>query len=153
MKDIKVYLAGGFYADNWQDKVIRSFPNMLTNKISVSFYNPKTKERNEDNEIVRKAFSNPKAYTTWDLKAIDLSDYVFAYIDRTNPAVGVIAEIGYAVGMGKKVVLVTDTEDETSYHKDRYFDFIRNMPNVVSFYDLKDGVVYISEIIELENNK
>ena len=152
---MKIYLAGGFYADNWHKKVTTGIKDVFPNAV---IYNPKDKERNEENEIITKAFSDPKVYTTWDLMAIDNSEYVFAYIDKGNPAIGTTAEIGYAVGKGKKIVLVTDPveegeEAEKRYHKDRYFDFLRNMPNVVSFKSLDDGILYINNIISFEDDE
>lgn len=152
-----IYLAGGFYADNWQDKVEKGIQQKISfdkdtpvscTGHSVKFHNPKSKERGtEPSEAQQAAFKNPKAYTLWDLTAIDDSDLVFAYIDQGNPAVGVIAEIGYAVGKGIGVVLVIDENHERI--KDRYFDFLRNMPNVVSFYSLDEGIAYTNAILEL----
>lgn len=143
---MKVYLAGGFYANNWQDEVTDYFLNK-----NIIFFNPKIKERNENNDVINKLFSNPKNYTTWDLRAIDESDVVFAYIDRGNPAIGVTAEIGYAVGKGIPVVFVLDDEIEgESYHKHRYFDFLKNMPLVNDFNKISDGCLFLSSLLELK---
>lgn len=152
----KIYLAGGFYADNWQEKVkinfIAStkignglFEYHLENKEKVIFFDPKQKERGENNsELQKQIFSNPKTYTFWDLNAIDESDIVFAFIDKNNPALGVIAEVGYAVGKNKTVILII--EENHNIHKDRYFDFLRNMVKV-DFKTLEEGIEFLKTII------
>ena len=143
-----IYLAGGFYADNWQEKVKRAFPPARQEYSYINFLDPKEKERSPKNKQAQKdAFSSPNAYTAWDLAAIDKSNIVFAYIDKENPAAGVIAEIGYAVGKGKVVILVIDLDHV--YFKDRYFDFLRNMPGVVHFKTLEEGIAYTQAYLQV----
>lgn len=150
---MKVYLAGGFHGQvngiDWQEYIKDEF---LSNKNFV-FLNPKDKEKHRygKNDELYDIFKNPMVFTTWDLNAIKASDYVFAYIDKGNPAIGVTAEIGYAVGLNKPVILVTDKEEEDSYHKDKYFNFLRCMPNLVSFYNIKEGITYLKESLVLCN--
>lgn len=154
-----VYLAGGFYAKvgdiDWQEYVTNIFYNGFEEGIvevsGVKLLNPKEKEKHRVgvNDERYDIFKESYVHTTWDLQAIKSSNIVFAYIDKGNPAIGVVAEIGYAVGLGKPVILVTDPETEDSYHKDRYFNFLRNMPNVVHFTSIDNGVVYLQEVCSI----
>lgn len=147
-----VYLAGGFRSD-WQEKVIKSFSSVVEgidydNRI-ISFYNPKTKTINNDlkvQEKINKIFANSKNYVNWDLQAIDNSEVVFAYIERSNPAVGVMFEIGYAIAKGIKVILVIEENHEL--FKDRYFDILRER----SFYNvttLEDGILCLDNLLKM----
>lgn len=138
----KVYLAGGFYADNWQGKVRTTlFPEINTNK--VFFFDPKEKERNLSGDK-SSLFKEPKAYTFWDINAINKSDIIFIYIDKGNPALGTLVELGYAKGKGKTVILVVESNHEI--HKDRYFDFGKALADV-NFPSLEDGINFLKTLL------
>lgn len=145
---MRVYLAGGFRADNWQQRVQANYLNISKPDDNPPvFINPKTKEVNNS-----ELFKPAQVHVHFDLNAIKSCDVIFAYIDKGCPAVGVIAEIGYAVGLGIPVIFVTDPEIEGEsdrFHKDRYFNFVRSMPNVVSFYNLDDAVKYLFNFRDL----
>jgi len=162
---IKVYLAGGFRTD-WQERVKTALgsvygleearsgyyeqdPNstggrfvdhprktILIEHSSFKFYDPKEKEYINGE---RKNLSL-QDYVTWDLYHIKKSDIVFVYIERTNPGVGSIAELGYARGLGKTIIAVIEKEHE--HIEDRYIDFIRPMCDVV-FDTLQEGIDYL----------
>lgn len=138
---LRVYLAGGFRTD-WQETVKMECQGLE----AVQFLDPKEKERGAESP---KIFQQPNVYTNWDLLAIEQSDVVFAYVENTNPAVGVIAEIGFATGRRIPVIFVKDPEDTSSYFKDKYFDFVRNMPQVMSFNNLSDGIDCLNSIHQI----
>lgn len=145
-----IYLAGGFYADNWQDKVInltQSATNELEKRLSCSFINPKDKERFIHGEWKGKAksvFADGR-YVAWDLNGIDQSDIVFVYIDKENPGiVGALTELGYAKGKGKFVIGVF--EKDHKFVEDRYFDFARHTSDV-SFDNLEDAAYFLNTFL------
>lgn len=146
---MRIYLAGGFYADDWQKKVINEVEKSVCGKEHlidrVKFFNPKTKGFREP-EKYESALNEPSVYTNLDLFAIEKSDVVFAYIDKNNPAVGVIAEVGYSVASGKKVILVI--EKDHVYFKDRYFDFLRSM-KTLNASNLQDGIYILLALLNL----
>lgn len=99
MNKIVVYLAGGFKS-GWQDKIIAS-------SNAFEFIDPRSH-----------GLKYNKEYTFWDLQGIDSCDWLFGYMEADNPAGYALAyEMGYAKGVGKKVLLV----DEKSY-TDSTFD-------------------------------
>ena len=64
---------------------------------------------------------------------------IFAYLEADNPGLGTIAEIGYAIGLGKTVILVCE---ESKIHEDRYLDFTRELASI-TFSNLEDGITYL----------
>ena len=133
MKNTIVYLAGGFHSD-WQEKVIEAINKMQIS--NVEFRDPKENAKGKD--------LMPLTYVTWDSIAIRESEIVFVYIEKTNPAVGVLVEIGYAKGLGKKVICVIEPGHNSI--KDRYFDFPRYLSDVY-FSKLEDGIEYLKSIL------
>jgi nucleoside 2-deoxyribosyltransferase len=81
-----VYLAGGMRT-GWQKKFIERYPEL-------DFIDPCTS-----------GLKDPKDYTKWDMKAVEKSDAVIAYLEEGNPSgLGLAFEIGYALGLGKRLV-------------------------------------------------
>ena len=66
MGEIKVYLAGGFHS-GWQDLVKARTSNL-------GFFDPREYK-----------LDTAELYTAWDLNAIRESDWVFAYLEKSNP--------------------------------------------------------------------
>lgn len=73
--------------------------------------------------------TDEKEYTAWDLQAIQKADAVLAFMSSDNPSgYGVSLEIGYAHGIGKRIVFL-DATDEDWRHK--YFGMARSLSSVV----------------------
>ncbi len=86
---MNIYLAGGFHT-GWQDIVMEDTGGH-------TFYNPSKDSR----QLCSYQF------TSDDIEAIDRCDLVFAYFEESNPSgIGLAIEVGYALGKGKKVILV-----------------------------------------------
>lgn len=134
----KVYLAGGFRS-GWQEKIKRdtqgrdAYGNVWPNFL---FEDPFEVERGE---FAEKKEWTAKEYTKLDLHMIRRSDIVFAYLEKDNPGLGTIAEIGYAIGIGKTVILVCE---KSEVHEDRYLDFTRELATI-TFDNLEDGITYL----------
>jgi nucleoside 2-deoxyribosyltransferase len=123
----KVYLAGGFKS-NWQ-KIVKDSVVM-----GVEYLDPREKEL--------LAPWNVEKSSVWDKHKIRECDIVFAYMERTNPSgFGLAAEIGYAHGLGKTVILVL--EKNHSVHKDHYLEFLTKMADI-TFDTLDDGLTFLS---------
>lgn len=87
---LKVYLAGGMKS-GWQDEVIHKVPDCI-------FLDPRSHGLIDENQ-----------YTRWDLEAIQASNLVFAYLEKTNPGGYALAlELGYAKALGKPIILVDE---------------------------------------------
>lgn len=85
-----IYLAGGMRS-GWQDRVMRSLPEFR-------FFDPRSHQ-----------LHNADAYTAWDLDAVRDSDWVFAYLEESNPGGFSLAlELGYAKALSKKLILVDE---------------------------------------------
>src|SRR5687767_4074591 len=107
---MKVYLAGGMRSD-WRDQV---------KAVSGHTYIDPTQHKLED----------AIGYTFWDLAAVESCDLVFAYMEKDNPSgVGMVLEIGYALGLGKKVIFVDEQNN-------KYFAIVRE--SVSALYDTLD---------------
>lgn len=90
---MKVYLSGGMHTD-WQDRVKALNPNTI-------WFDPRQHK-----------LENPDAYTLWDLAAVRQCDVVFAFMEESNPSgVGLSLEVGYAIALGKIVILVDEKSD------------------------------------------
>jgi nucleoside 2-deoxyribosyltransferase len=95
MSEIRVYLAGGFHS-GWQDtvKVGASF---------LRFFDPREHR-----------LDAAEQYTAWDLNAIRESDWVFAYLEKSNPGGYALAlEIGFGKALGKKILLIDEKSKES----------------------------------------
>ena len=129
----KVYLAGGFKS-GWMNNIELSVEG-------IEVVNPMRKEYSGDVRVSM----NVVEYATWDKHYIKRSDIVFAYVERTNPScIGVSAEIGYAKGLGKTVILVLESNNETI--KDSYLQFLTSMADI-TFSDFESGLDYLRSFI------
>ena len=98
---IRVYLSGGMNS-NWRSAVdyLRGAP-----WIDVRFVNP-----------CEHKLRDPRHYTAWDLKGIEICDIVFAYLASNNPSgIGLALEVGYAKALGKPVILVNEMQDDAKW--------------------------------------
>lgn len=85
----RIYLAGGFYS-GWQDRVSEIWEGELVD--------PRGHRLEKEEE-----------FTFWDLEAIRASDWVVAYLEKTNPGGYALAlEVGFAKALGKRVILVDE---------------------------------------------
>lgn len=129
MMNTKVYLSGGMNQSNWQQAVI--------DKVTTDgylFYNPR-----EHNLI------QSKEYTIWDLFYVKQCDIVFAYMQDINPSgYGLSLEIGYAIALGKPVILIDEKSIDNEKFK-QYFAFVRECASIV-FNNLEDGINYLIKL-------
>ena len=87
---MQIYLSGGMRSD-WQDRVMTAVPHH-------AYFDP----RQNDTKIAQE-------YTFLDLMHIEHADLVFAYLESDNPSgLGLALEVGYALGLGKPVIFVSD---------------------------------------------
>lgn len=104
MSRITVYLAGGFKS-NWQDAVMSSCNDFI-------FKDPRLHN-----------IQSPKDYTDWDLKAVEESDVIFAYMENSNPGGYALAlEVGYAKALNKTIIFI---EEELDRERNKRFDMVR----------------------------
>jgi len=141
-----VYLAGGFRS-GWQEKVKAGSIGISLEKYQDTMFLGNPHKFNcedhfaiERGELAEKRVWTAKEYTKTDLFMIDQSDIVFAYLEKSNPGLGMIAECGYAIGKGKFVILVRESPHEI--HTDRYLDFLEEMCSI-SFNNLEDGITFL----------
>ena len=119
-----VYLAGGFQSD-WQDQVINACPQF-------KFNDPRSHN-----------IQSPSDYTEWDLKAVSESDYIFAYMEDSNPGGYALAlEIGYAKALNKKVIFV---EEYLSDNRNHRFNMVRACADI-SKTSLSDGITALNTL-------
>ncbi len=127
--ETRVYLSGGMNQSNWQENVINS-----VGKKGYVFYNPR------DHKLM-----NSKEYTIWDLFYVKNCDIVFAYMQNENPSgFGLTLEIGYAIALGKQVVLVDEKSINNSDFKN-YFKIVQETSSIV-FNNLEDGINFLKNI-------
>jgi len=87
---VNVYLCGGMRS-GWQERVKSACPNHR-------FRDP-----------CDSGLLSPADYTVWDLRAVVWCELVFAYMEADNPSGhGLCLEIGYALGMRRRPVLLVD---------------------------------------------
>ena len=123
---MKVYLSGGMHS-GWQDIV----------KARIPFECIDTRDH---------GLSDWKEYVPADIIAIRHCDAVFAYMENSNPGgQGLCAEVGYAAGLGKTVVVV----DETPH---RYMALTRGMADIW-FDNLEAGIEYMIALGRLLEGK
>jgi len=121
----RVYLAGGF-PSAWQDIVKKAVPEF-------DYFDPRSH-----------GLKNRAEYTTWDLEAIRQSDYVFAYLEASNPGGYALAlEVGYGKALGKCVIVV-DEKSAADPQGSRYFEMV-NQAADVSFSSLQEGITFIQQ--------
>lgn len=88
---MRVYLAGSL-ASNWQDLVMRVK--------GPTYLDPR------EGAII----TCPSTYTPLNIGMIALSDVVIVYCEWEQTGLNRLVELGYAVGMGKIVVLISEVE-------------------------------------------
>ena len=102
---MKVYLAGGFKS-GWQ-KIVKD----ACIGLDITFLDPS-----------EHGFSKVEDYGPWDVNAIRESNYVFAYMEDSNPAGYALGfEIGIAFELGINVIFVNSLAD---VKRKRYFEMI-----------------------------
>jgi hypothetical protein len=121
-----VYLAGGFQS-GWQDKVKIAAPGLR-------YFDPRWHVLTEHSE-----------YTFWDLEALRRCDWVFAYLEASNPGGYALAlEVGFANALGKKIILV-DEKSPTDAIAKRYLSMIAECSNV-HFQRFEDAVEFLQKL-------
>jgi nucleoside 2-deoxyribosyltransferase len=121
-----VYLAGGFRS-GWQKDVI-------------------TRHEIIDPSSKNETGMNMRAIGVWDKAAIQKSNMVFAYMERSNPSgFGLACEIGYAHALGKTVILVLEKHHEK--HSDRSLEFLTCFADYV-FDNFHDGLCCLNDLPE-----
>lgn len=119
---MRAYLSGGFRS-GWQKKVI-----MLVD--GIEFIDPS-----------RHGLELEDQYTFWDLLAIERADIVFAYLEKTNPRpLGLCVEVGYAAALGKKIIVVDETNDSR-------LGMVRACAHVV-ISTLDDGIKLLNTLVQ-----
>lgn len=124
-----VYLAGGFRS-GWQDKVKMAAPQFR-------YLDPRSH-----------GLKSRAEYTSWDLEAIRRCDYVFAYLESTNPGGYSLAlEVGYAKALNKLVVVV-DEKSASDAQTGVYLEMVGAAADVV-FDKLEPGLEYLKHLTSL----
>ncbi len=119
---MKVYLAGGMKSW-WRSIVKKSFDP------TFEFLDPCNHE-----------LSEPSSYTFWDMQAVKHCDLLFGYFEKDNPSgIGLSCEIGYALGLGKPVILVNDQPEN------KYFLFVENA-GVVKVSSLEEAIRLVKKL-------
>lgn len=77
-------------------------------------------------------------YTFWDMEAIKQCDVVFAYLEDSNPGIGLAYELGYALGLNKRVIYIDEKHDDN-------FDIVFANADVV-FDNLKAGMKFLQRL-------
>lgn len=122
----KIYLAGGFYS-GWQEKVKSALPD-------YAFIDP----RNH-------GLQDASQYTAWDLEAIKLSDFIFAYVEQQNPSCyGLSLEVGYAKASNKFIVLV-DEKSLADTKAMRQLGMVRASADII-FPTLDEGIGFLKSL-------
>jgi nucleoside 2-deoxyribosyltransferase len=121
----RVYLAGGFLSA-WQDIVKKAVPEF-------EYFDPRSH-----------GLKNRAEYTTWDLEAIRRSDYVFAYLEASNPGGYALAlEVGYGKALGKCVIVVEE-KPAADAQAARYFEMVTEAADA-SFSTLQEGITFLQQ--------
>jgi nucleoside 2-deoxyribosyltransferase len=103
-RKIIVYLAGGMHTA-WREDVKMSFEE------EVMFIDP-----------TDHGLSSESGYTLVDKVSIRACDFVFAFMEETNPSgVGLAYEIGFAAGLNKPVIFVDNSKEDVK----KYFGMCR----------------------------
>lgn len=125
-----VYLAGGVHS-GWQERVKAAVPD-------CHYIDP-----------AQSGLKSPAQYSFWDMAAIERADLIFAYLEADNPfCLGAAFEIGYGLGLGKKVVLVDrkSPADETFRH---HFAIVEAATPVV-LSSLNEGITMLKSLVRLD---
>lgn len=126
MKPEAVYLAGGFQS-GWQDKIKLAVPQF-------TYFDPRGH-----------GLGNKVEYTIWDLEAIRRCDWVFAYLESTNPGGFALAlEVGYAKALGKRVIFI-DEKSASDQQAGHYLAMVAATSDAV-FNKLDDGIEFLQKL-------
>ena len=134
----RMYLAGGFKS-SWQNDFINELP-------FFNYYDPRVH-----------GISEEKGYTLWDLEAIKNCEWLFAYLEKKNPAGYALAlEIGYAKALGKKIILVDEKSKGNSTIR-KYLGMLHSSADI-RFSSLRDAIAYLKTLknlyyTEIESNE
>lgn len=124
-----VYLSGGHHS-GWQRRVKAAVPQF-------DYLDPSMHH-----------IGQADAYTAWDLAAVRACDFVFAYLESSNPSgYGLSVEIGYARALEKFVVLV-DEKSSSDTRLEKRLRILQSTASVV-FSRFSDGVHYLRSLAEL----
>lgn len=106
MKTKNVYGAGGFFNNSQNELLAKAVEKLKQNTTVGEIYLP------EMHQAVGEFGSLEWKIQTYnaDIVAIQNSDVVVATITDDSPDSGTIWEIGYAIGIGKPVILYTDSD-------------------------------------------
>ena len=125
-----VYLAGGMRSD-WQERVKAAVPNHC-------YINP-----------AQSGVTAPAQYTLWDMFGIERADLLFVYIEKDNPSgIGAAFEIGYALGLGKRVILVDRRSPRDELFR-RYTAIVHQAGPIV-LETLNDGITMLESLARLD---
>jgi nucleoside 2-deoxyribosyltransferase len=117
-------------------------PNIFWSE-RVTFFDPFLKER----DVRFKDVMIPdKNYWAWDKFAIQRSDIVFCYLQKTNPGIGLFLELGYAYALGKTVILVIEKGNGEEAIPDRYREECRAFASA-TFYSFKEGLTFLESLL------
>jgi nucleoside 2-deoxyribosyltransferase len=123
---LTIYLAGGF-PSGWQDRVKEAASQFR-------YFDPRSHR-----------LQHKERYTMWDLEAIRRSDWVFAYLEASNPGgYALAAEIGYAKALGKRVILVNEKRG-SEQQATRYFDML-SATSDVEIVTLAEGIEFLQKL-------
>ena len=125
-----VYLAGGMRS-GWQARVKEAVPYH-------HYLDP-----------ADHALKDPPLFSFWDIQAILRCDLVFAYIESDNPSgLGAAFEIGYGLGLGKRIVLV-DRKSLVDDSFRKYFALVQSAgPTVLE--TLNAGITMLESLARLD---
>lgn len=132
LKGTKSYLSGPLEFDsghNWRIEPIRVLAQEFEIDLFDPFSDPKQQwvpilneaRKNKDIETIRKT---AKSFVRKDLKKVDQSDFLIAYVPYKVPTVGTVHEIINSNNEKKPTLLVTDQSD-ISYIPLWYFGYIK----------------------------
>ncbi|RZU39144.1 hypothetical protein [Edaphobacter modestus] len=125
MREIKVYLAGGFHS-GWQDLVKARTSNL-------SFFDPREHK-----------IDAADLYTAWDLNAIRESDWVFAYLEKSNPGGYALAlEIGFGKALEKRILLIDERSIDSDMEARRLA--MLHICADACFHTLEAGIAFLRE--------
>ena len=151
----KVYLCGGLVTE-WQVEVMNAL-----HKEDIMFYNPMKFD-------ITGEYPTIEMYGPMDKIKIEDCDYVFAYLEASNPTcINVVGECCLAKGLGKRVILVNEWNEanykagnlktlwtnsganDAKWFKPRYLElFLSWMDFIVE--DLGIGIEILRNVLEYE---
>lgn len=115
---MRVYLAGGMKS-GWQEVVKSAVPDHV-------YIDPSTHNLVE-----------PDQYTMWDLAGVNRCDWVFAYMEESNPSgIGMAVEIGYAKALNKPIIFVDGKKE------DHRLGMVRSCASMI-VQDLDTGIMFL----------